>query len=131
MPQKILIVDDNDTNRILFRDILHYHGFETIEAENGQLGVQQAQQHRPDLILLDIQMPVMDGFEALKVLREMPETRSIKVVALTSFALIGDEKRIMAAGFDGYISKPISTRDLPVKVNGFLEPGKGAIKDAR
>lgn len=121
MPQKILIVDDNDTNRILFRDVLRYHGFETIEAENGEVGVKKAREHLPDLILMDIQMPVVDGFEALKALREMRETRAIKVVALTSFALLGDEKRIMAAGFDGYISKPISTRDLPVTIQKYLQ----------
>ena len=121
MPQKILIVDDNDTNRTLFRDVLRYHGYETIEADNGELGIQQAIQHTPDLILLDIQMPVMDGYKALKTLREMPETRNIRVVALTSFAMSGDDKRIMAAGFDGYIAKPISTRELPVVVRKYLE----------
>jgi len=123
MPQKILIVDDNDRNRILFRDVLRYHGFETIEADNGERGIQEARQQRPDLILLDIQMPMMDGFQALKALREMPETRSIMVVALTSFALLGDEKRIMAAGFDGYIAKPISTRELPVVIQKYLQEG--------
>lgn len=123
MPKRILIVDDNDANRILFRDVLRHHGFEPLEADNGERGIQKAQQQRPDLILLDIQMPVMDGFQALKVLRKMPETRSIMVVALTSFALMGDEKRIMAAGFDGYIAKPISTRELPGVIQKYLQKG--------
>lgn len=116
----ILIVDDNDKNRTLFRDVLRFHGFETVEAEDGQQGVLLAQQHRPDLILLDIQMPVMNGYDALKALKELSETRSIKVVALTSFAMSGDEKRILAAGFDGYISKPVSIRDLPDAVRMYL-----------
>ncbi|MBI5075916.1 MAG: response regulator [Nitrospirae bacterium] len=120
MPQKILIVDDNDANRILFRDVLRYNGFETTEAENGEVGIQQALQQKPDLILLDIQMPVMDGYETLKVLREMAETRSVTIVALTSFAMSGDKKGIVAAGFDGYITKPISTRELPVVIRKYL-----------
>jgi CheY-like chemotaxis protein len=113
MALKILIVEDNDKNRILIRDVLKYYGYEVIEAENGKNGVKLAKQHLPDLILMDIQMPVMDGFTAIALLKDDPLTRPIKVLALTSFAMKGDRERIMQAGFNDYIAKPIDTRQLP------------------
>ncbi len=118
--KKILVVEDNEKNLALFRDILLYYGYEVLEAENGAMGVKTAQERLPDLILLDIQMPVMDGFAALKILKEAPETRNIKVIALTSFAMAGDREKIMAAGFDDYISKPINTRTLPELIKKYL-----------
>lgn len=124
MPQKILVVEDNEKNRVLFRDILKYHGYEVIEAENGEECVRLAKEHIPALILLDIQMPFMDGFTALKTLKEMPETKDIKVIALTSFAMTGDRDKIMAAGFDDYISKPINTRKLPEIIKKYLGNGE-------
>ncbi|MEW6541512.1 MAG: response regulator [Bacillota bacterium] len=110
---KILIVEDNGKNRTLLKDLLHYHGYDTIEAKDGAEGISLAKEHLPDLILLDIQIPVMDGLTVLKILKESDETRNIKVVALTSFAMKGDKEKLLAAGFDHYISKPIDTRELP------------------
>jgi two-component system, cell cycle response regulator DivK len=121
MPHKILIVEDNENNRSLFRDILSFHGHEVSVASDGQEGVALARRLKPDLILMDIQMPGMDGMSAGCLLKGDPETCGLKVIALTSFAMQGDEEKFLAAGFDGYLSKPISTRELPVLVEKWLE----------
>jgi CheY-like chemotaxis protein len=118
---KILIVEDNEKNRTLLKDLLHYHGYITIGAKDGAEGIALAKEHLPDLILLDIQMPVMDGLTALKVLKESDETRNIKVIALTSFAMKGDKEKLLAAGFEHYISKPIDTRELPKLIKQIKE----------
>jgi two-component system cell cycle response regulator DivK len=120
MALKILVVEDNEKNLILIKDVLKYYGYEVIEAENGKIGVELAKQHQPALILMDIQMPVMDGFTAIAVLKNDPATRSIKVLALTSFAMKGDKEKIMQAGFDDYIAKPINTRTLPEIVKKYI-----------
>ena len=103
----VLIVDDNDTNRKLCRAILEQSGYQTREAANGREGLQVVRVEMPELILLDMQMPVMDGLETLKRLKADPATRSIPVVALTSFAMKGDRERFLEEGFSDYISKPI------------------------
>ncbi len=113
---KILIIEDNPMNRDLFRVVLEYHGYDIIEAENGEEGIKMAVEQMPDLILMDLQMPLMDGFAALKALKEMPETKNIRVIAVTSFAMTGDREKVMQAGFDDYISKPIDTKALPLIV---------------
>jgi len=113
MAKKILVVEDNEINLMLIKDILNYYGYEVLEAENGKIGVELAKQHLPALILMDIQMPVIDGFTAIAMLKDDPATRSIKVLALTSFAMKGDKEKIMQTGFDDYIAKPINTRTLP------------------
>ncbi len=120
MAKKILVIEDNRKNRTLIRDVLSYYGFEIIEASNGEEGVKKGKEHRPDLILLDIQMPVMDGFTALQVFRGIPETRDVKVIALTSFAMAGDREKILNAGFDDYIAKPVDTRRLPLIIKKHL-----------
>lgn len=120
MPARILVVEDNEKNRVLIRDLLAYRGYEVIEAGNGEEGIRKAAERPPDLILLDIQMPLMDGYAALKKFREMPETRHVKVIALTSFAMAGDRERILQAGFNDYISKPINTRQLPALIQCYL-----------
>jgi CheY-like chemotaxis protein len=119
MAKKILVVEDNDKNRLLIRDILKYYKYEVLEAENGKIGVEQAIKHLPDLILMDIQMPVMDGFTAIALLKEDPATKSISMIALTSFAMKGDKEKIMQAGFDDYIAKPLDTRKLPELVKKY------------
>lgn len=121
MAKTILVVEDNEQNRTLLKDVLEYHGYLVIEAANGADGVARAREHLPDLILLDIQMPVMNGFAALQALRDDPASRGIAIIALTSFAMKGDREKIMAAGFQGYIAKPIDTRELPKMVAGFME----------
>lgn len=103
----ILIVDDNDTNRRLCRAILEQIGYQTREADNGMAGLQSVRMELPELILLDVQMPVMDGVETLNRLKADPATRGIPVVALTSYAMKGDRERFLAEGFSDYISKPL------------------------
>jgi CheY-like chemotaxis protein len=120
MARKILVVEDNDKNRKMIKDILQYYGYEVLEAENGKIGVDLTKQHLPDLVIMDIQMPVMDGFTAIALLKDDPATKSIRVLALTSFAMKGDREKIMQAGFDDYIAKPLDTRKLPETVNKWL-----------
>jgi two-component system cell cycle response regulator DivK len=124
MSHKILIVEDNDNNRCLFRDILLFHGFEVAVASDGQEGVALARELMPDLILMDIQMPGMDGMTAGSILKNDPVTSRLRIIALTSFAMRGDLEKFLAAGFDGYLSKPISTRELPDLVKQWLEEGQ-------
>lgn len=119
MSSKILVVEDNEKNRILIRDVLEYYGYQVLEAGNGAEGTAMAKEHKPDLIIMDIQMPVMDGMSAAKIIKNDPETREIKMIALTSFAMKGDKERFMAAGFDDYIAKPIDTRMLPELVKKY------------
>ena len=113
MSAKILVVDDNELNLKLIVAVLTYHGYETLEAMDGAEGVKAAVEHIPDLILMDIQMPVMDGLTAAKILRNGPRTKGIRMIALTSFAMKGDRERFMEVGFVDYIAKPINTRELP------------------
>jgi CheY-like chemotaxis protein len=129
MPRKILLVEDNEKNRTLVKDVLEYHGYEVIEACNGKEGIKIAKENKPDLILMDIQMPVMSGYDAMKILKNNPETKDIKIIALTSFAMKGDKEKIMEEGFDDYIAKPIDIRRLPKLVKKALEvKNKGIIK---
>ena len=121
MSHRILIIEDNENNRCLFRDILVFHGYKVTVASDGQEGVALARELKPDLILMDIQMPGMDGMTAGCILKGDPATSGLKIVAITSFAMRGDQEKILAAGFDGYLSKPISTRELPGLVKQWLE----------
>jgi two-component system, cell cycle response regulator DivK len=118
--QLILIVDDNANNRKLARDVLEFSGFETLEAQGGVEGVALAQEHHPDLVLMDIRMPDLSGTEALTLIKEDSRTSEIPVVALTSSTMRGDEERFLEEGFDGYLAKPISVREFPDQVRGFL-----------
>ncbi len=120
MAGKILVVEDNELNRILLKDVLEYYGYEVAEAVNGAEGLERAREYPPDLLFLDIQMPVLDGFAVIKALRNEPVPGIRKIIALTSFAMRGDRERIMAAGFDGYLTKPIDTRELPHMVREWL-----------
>lgn len=121
MAHKILIVEDNENNRSLFRDILTFLGYEVSVAADGHEGVTLARELMPDLILMDIQMPGMDGMTAGGILKGDPATSGLKIIALTSFAMRGDQDKFLAAGFDGYLSKPISTRELPGLVTRWLK----------
>jgi two-component system, cell cycle response regulator DivK len=118
----ILIVDDNDQNRKLARDVLRFAGFRTLEGSGGAEGVALALEHRPDLVLMDIRMADMNGTEALRKLREDERTVEIPVVALTSSTMKGDREGFLAAGFDGYLTKPISVREFPDQVRSYLSP---------
>ncbi len=121
MAKKILIAEDIPMHRWLIRDILTYHRYEVIEAENGEEAVRIAREQKPDLIIMDLQMPVMNGFEAIKILKSDPVTKDMKVIAVTSFAMAEDREKVLAAGFDDYISKPVNTRYLPEIVNKLLK----------
>lgn len=123
MSKKILIVEDILINRRLIRDILTYHGYEVIEAENGEEAVRIAREQKPGLIIMDLQMPVMTGLDAIRILKSDPVTKDIKVIAVTSFAMAGDREKILAAGFDEYISKPLNTRELPKLAKRLLSSG--------
>jgi two-component system cell cycle response regulator DivK len=108
----ILIVEDNDKNLKLVRDTLSYKGYRTIEATTGEEGVRLAQERHPALVLMDIQLPGIDGITALRRLRANPATRAIPVIAVTASVMTEDRAKIMAAGFDGYQGKPISVKEL-------------------
>lgn len=120
MPEKILVIEDNEQNRILMRQILTYHGYDVLEAADGLTGLEMARAHTPALILLDIQMPVMNGFMVIRELRNNPELRKIKTIAVTSFAMKGDREKALQAGFDEYVTKPIDTRKFPELVKQVL-----------
>ena len=122
----VLIVEDNEKNLKLARDLLQVKGFRTVEASDGQIGIEMAMAHHPSLVLLDIQLPDMDGWEALAQLRADPRTSDIPVVAVTAFAMDGDRERFLDAGFDGYISKPIDVRSFPTEVGAYCAAGTGA-----
>jgi two-component system cell cycle response regulator DivK len=111
--ENILVVEDNEQNRILMRQILTHHGYDVQEATDGLTGLAMARAQMPDLILLDIQMPVMDGFAVIRELRKNPELNKIKAIAVTSFAMKGDREKALQAGFDEYVTKPINTRKFP------------------
>lgn len=106
----ILIVEDNEKNRRLVRDVLQFKGYQTIESETGEEGLELARSRQPALVLMDIQLPGMDGITALRRLREDPATRGIRVIAVTASAMTQDRQTILAAGFDGYQSKPINVK---------------------
>jgi two-component system cell cycle response regulator DivK len=116
----ILIVDDNGQNRKLARDVLQFAGFRTLEADGGVQGVSLAIEHVPDLVLMDIRMPDMNGTEALRRLRGDERTAQIPIVALTSSTMKGDREQFLDAGFDGYLQKPISVREFPDQVRSHL-----------
>ena len=117
----ILIVEDNEKNLKLVRDVLQYKGYQTIEAGTGEEGVRLARARIPDLVLMDIQLPGMDGIRALGGLRADPTTRAIPVIAVTASAMTHDRKKILAAGFDGYQSKPIKVKELMDAVREMLD----------
>ena len=119
----ILIIEDNEKNLKLVRDILQFKGYQTIEARNAAEGIALAATHVPDLILMDIQLPDMDGLTLLKHLRGKPATAAIPVVALTAFAMKDDRQRFLNAGFDGYIEKPINVRAFPEQIQRFCRTG--------
>ena len=125
-PERVLVVEDNDRNRKLVRTVLEHAGYDVVEAETGEEGVTAAAAVEPDLVLMDVQLPGIDGHEALRLLRDASATRHVPVVAVTAFAMKGDETRALEEGFDGYIEKPINVRSLVDQVRGFLDhPGPG------
>jgi two-component system, cell cycle response regulator DivK len=110
--ERVLVVEDNDKNMKLFRDVLAATGYRTLEATTGREAIDLASEHAPDLVLMDIQLPDLDGTQALQRLRADARTAAIPVVALTAQAMQGDRERFLSAGFDGYVSKPVNVHDL-------------------
>src|SRR4030095_8581197 len=121
----ILIVEDNPKNLKLVRDTLQVTGYQTIEAETGEEGVRLAHERRPALILMDIQLPGINGIQALQQLRADPVTSPTPVIAITASVMTQDRTRVMAAGFDGFQGKPISIRELLATVRGILDKPSG------
>ena len=116
---QILVVEDNERNMKLFCDVLQASGFRTLEATTGERAVELALEHRPDLVLMDIQLPGIDGVEALDRLRADDKFASAPVLALTAQAMEGDRERFLAAGFDGYLSKPVDIADFVATVKRY------------
>ncbi len=121
---RILVVEDNEMNRDMLCRRLERKGFEVVSAVDGKEGVAMAESHSPDLILLDIGLPVMDGWEAIKLLKKKTATQGIPVLALTAHAMIGDRERVLAAGFDGYDTKPVEFERLLSKMDSLLKSGE-------
>jgi two-component system cell cycle response regulator DivK len=120
MSKRILIVEDQEDNRRILRDLLTSAGFEWLEATTGEEGVLQAETHRPDLILMDVQMPVLDGYEATRRIKANDELRHIPIIVVTSYALSGEDAKARAAGADAYVAKPFSPRELLARIRQFL-----------
>ncbi len=120
MSKRIRVVEDQEDNRQILRDLLASVDYEMIEAGDGEAGVAVAKVERPDLILMDIQLPVMDGYEATRRIKADPDLKSIPVIVVTSYALSGDEAKARAVGCDSYVTKPYSPRQLLAKIREYL-----------
>lgn len=120
MQKRVLIVEDNDLNMKLFHDLLEAHGYETLQTKDGMEALRLARQHRPDLILMDIQLPEVSGLEVTKWIKEDDELKTIPVIAVTAFAMKGDEEKIREGGCEAYIAKPISVAGFLQTVQRFL-----------
>jgi len=121
--ERVLIVEDNERNMKLFRDVLQASGYTPLEASSGEEALTLAAEGTPALVLMDIQLPDIDGIEALRRLRESERTAQIPVLALTAQAMDGDRKRFLAAGFDGYLSKPVDVPELIATVRRYCDGG--------
>jgi two-component system cell cycle response regulator DivK len=121
MRKRILVVEDHEDNRQILRDLLASAGYEMIEAENGEEGVAAATAEQPDLILMDIQLPILDGYEATRRIKADPALKAIPIIVVTSYALSGDEDKARAAGCDAYVAKPYSPRLLLARIREFLD----------
>jgi CheY-like chemotaxis protein len=115
-----MIVEDNERNLKLLRDLLGAYGYRTVEARSGEDAIPLARAERPCLVLMDIQLPGIDGVAALRELRRLPETAATPVVAVTAFAMKDDRERLLLAGFDGYLEKPVNVRELRSNVEAYL-----------
>jgi len=120
MSKRILVIEDTEDNRRILRDLLTHAGYQVLEAVDGERGVAAAAEHRPDLILMDVQLPVLDGYEATRRIKADPSLQHIPVIAVTSYALSGDEAKARTAGCDGYIAKPFSPRQILAMARKFL-----------
>jgi len=120
MNKTILVIEDHEDNRRIMRDLLTSAGYEVIEAVTGEEGVTAAETHRPDLILMDVQLPGLDGYEATRRIKANPSLQKVPIIIVTSYALSGDDVKAFEAGCDAYVSKPFSPRELLAKIREFL-----------
>jgi two-component system, cell cycle response regulator DivK len=118
--KRILVVEDNELNMKLLNDVLEAHGYEVMSTARGAVALEWARQHRPDLILMDLQLPDLSGLEATRQLKSDPETRGIPIIAVTAFAMAGDEKRALDHGCDAYVAKPIVLRSFLTLIANFI-----------
>ncbi len=125
MSNRILVIEDNEENRRLLRDLLTARGFMVIEALSGEEGVEMAATESPDLILMDIQLPGFDGYETTRRIKAQPALRHIPIIAVTSYAMSGDDAKAMEAGCDAYVTKPFSPRVLLAKIREYLPEKDG------
>ncbi len=123
MPKTVLVVEDNELNMKLFHDLLEASGFDTIQTRNGLEAIDLAREYRPDLILMDIQLPEVSGLEVTKWIKEDDDLRSIPIIAVTAFAMKGDEERIRQGGCEAYLSKPISVGKFIETVKAYIGEG--------
>jgi len=121
----VLLVEDNEDNRIVYSTILRHFGYNVTEALNGEEGIAKARSEKPDLILMDISIPIIDGWEATQVLKHDPETNDIPIIALTAHALASDREKAMEVGCDGYLAKPCEPRAVVAEVQRFLGRDNG------
>ncbi len=127
MPKTVLLVEDNVDNRTIYRTILEFGGYTLIEAVDGEAALRQAREGRPDLILMDISIPLVDGWEVTRTLKADPLTSGIPVIALTAHALAEDRRRAEEVGCDGYLAKPVEPRRVMQEVERFLGPARGLV----
>jgi len=120
MSKRILVIEDQEDNRQIVRDLVTASGYELIEATTGEEGLEVASRERPDLILMDIQLPGIDGYEVTRRIKANPKLSKIPIIAVTSYALSGDDKKAFAAGCDSYVTKPYSPRLLLAKIREYL-----------
>jgi two-component system, cell cycle response regulator DivK len=128
--RRVLVVEDNELNMKLLRDVLEAYGYETIATGEGVAAVALARESRPDLILMDLQLPDITGFDAVRRLKEHKETQAIPIVAVTAFAMVGDERKALTSGCDAYLAKPIVLRNFLDLVERFIGRGTGCVKAA-
>jgi two-component system cell cycle response regulator DivK len=120
MKATILVIEDNERNRYLATYILEKHGYRVFQAADGKAGIEAARQNKPDLILLDIQLPVMDGYSVARELKQNGELKEVPIVAVTSYAMVGDRERVLAAGCVGYLEKPINPETFVADIEQYL-----------
>ncbi len=122
MKRTVLLIEDNETNRYLATFLLERHEWTVIPAADGHIGIAAARKSPPDLILLDIQLPTMDGYAVARALREIPPLRDTPIVAVTSYAMVGDREKCLEAGCNGYVEKPINPETFVAEIEKFLHP---------
>ncbi|MDD5586329.1 MAG: response regulator [Alphaproteobacteria bacterium] len=126
LPKLVLIVEDNDLNMKLFRDLIEAHGYRTVHTRDGMEVLELARERKPDLIIMDIQLPEVSGLEVTRWLKADAELKYIPVIAVTAFAMKGDEEKIRAGGCEAYLSKPIAVNEFVATIKSFLDPGKAS-----